>query len=148
MMKVVGIDEAGRGPLAGPVAVGVVAVPVKHQAYVHERLAGIRDSKKLSPQKRRAWFKVAKDLQQSGYLSYTVSLVGAGCIDEKGITSAVQTAIARSLNRLALSPPTTRVFLDGGLRAVYENNAVDGRSVPPAPGKGRTPATGIGGKGA
>ena len=51
---VVGIDEVGRGPLAGPVAVGAVSVPVERKAAVTKLFRGIRDSKKLSPEAREA----------------------------------------------------------------------------------------------
>ena len=53
---VIGIDEAGRGPLAGPVAVGAVMVKKEHIADFERLFQGVKDSKKLSPQKREQWF--------------------------------------------------------------------------------------------
>jgi ribonuclease HII len=58
---IVGIDEAGRGPLAGPMAIGILALPKNHKLS----LVGIRDSKKLSPLKREEWFQKNECLPQS-----------------------------------------------------------------------------------
>jgi len=52
---IIGIDEAGRGPLAGPVAVGLVAMPTElHESFDFAKL-GVRDSKKLTEKKREEW---------------------------------------------------------------------------------------------
>jgi len=117
---VVGIDEAGRGPLAGPVAVGAVFVYAKKRKYVEKRLTGIRDSKKISQRKREEWVDVAKQLRQEGLIGYTVSFVGASSIDARGIEPAVRTGLKRSLLRLNLSPQNTHILLDGGLYAPNE----------------------------
>ncbi len=117
MSHLVGIDEAGRGPLAGPVAVGVVAVSVDALPCVKKFLTGIRDSKKLSPRKRREWASVAEELRKRGLIDYAVSLVGAPYIDSHGITRAVSIGIARSIGKLKLVSSSTCVLLDGGLRA-------------------------------
>jgi len=122
---VVGIDEAGRGPLAGPVAVGAVCTDVKKYKYVLERLSGIRDSKKISRKKREDWVMVAKQLREEGLIGYTVSFVGASSIDARGIVPAVRTGLKRSLSRLNLSPRNTAVLLDGGLRAPSEYSFQD-----------------------
>ena len=49
----IGVDEVGRGPLAGPVAVGVVKVP---RGFAWEQIPGVTDSKKLTPENREAIF--------------------------------------------------------------------------------------------
>ena len=61
----VGIDEAGRGPLAGPVAVGVAVTRVDFDWSLIE---GVGDSKKISPKKRAVIFKRAKELKKAGEL--------------------------------------------------------------------------------
>ena len=66
----VGIDEAGRGPLAGPVAVGVVKVP---SDFDWSLIPGVTDSKKLSSQKRAEIFKRAKELRHTRQLDFAVS---------------------------------------------------------------------------
>jgi ribonuclease HII len=111
---IVGIDEAGRGPLAGPVAVGVAAVP---EDFDWNQLPGVTDSKRLSPKQRAILFQQAKTLQQTGQLHFAVSMVSAKVIDRIGIVSAIQLAMKRALERLNADPATVFVKLDGGLRA-------------------------------
>ncbi len=79
----VGIDEAGRGPLAGPVSVGVAKVPAD---FDWEReLPGVNDSKKLTPQKRAVVFLEAKKLRHVGRIDFAVGMVGPSFIDKQGI---------------------------------------------------------------
>lgn len=113
----VGVDEAGRGPLAGPVAVGVFAVT---QHFDMRQLEGIQDSKVLSPKKREAWFDVLTALPHA---TCAVSLCGPRYIDTCGIVRAVQLAMKRALDKCPLDPPRTQVRLDGSLRApaAYEH---------------------------
>jgi len=114
MQWIIGIDEAGRGPLAGPVAVGVFAVPV---GFDIESLSGIRDSKALSAWQREEWYATLKTLDG---VRYAVSQVGPRHIDTKGIVHAVNVAIKRALKRLDIAPECARVLLDGGLGAPVE----------------------------
>ena len=120
---VVGIDEAGRGPLAGPVAVGVAVVETDFDWGL---LPGVTDSKKLSPKKRAVIFTEAKALQKSGKLDFAVSLVSAKVIDEKGIVPAIRLAMDRALTRLQIDPAKAIVKLDGGLKApdIYEQETI------------------------
>lgn len=111
---IVGIDEAGRGPLAGPVAIGMVKVP-KH--FDWERIPGVTDSKKLSPEKRAELFVRAKELRHVGALDFTVTQVGPSVIDTRGISYAITLGIARCIRRLALSPDQVFIRLDGSLSA-------------------------------
>lgn len=112
--KVVGVDEAGRGPLAGPVAVGVAVV---HADFDWEQLPGVTDSKQLSATKRAAIFTTARDLRKAGVIDFTVAQVSARMIDKIGITAAIRLAMARALKRLQLRPAECLVKLDGGLQA-------------------------------
>ena len=110
----VGVDEAGRGPLAGPVAVGVAVVPT---SFDWELLREVDDSKKLSERKREEIFTLAQDLKREGALNYRVSMVSAPVIDRVGIARAVAMATARAMHSLSLSPEEVHVKLDGLLRA-------------------------------
>jgi len=114
---VVGIDEAGRGPLAGPVAVGVVAIP---RGFSWRELAGVNDSKKLSERVREEIFMKTRVLQKDGALDYRVAMVGNEVIDRVGIARAVAMATARAIQRLDLNPNATKVHLDGLLKAPAE----------------------------
>lgn len=111
---VLGIDEAGRGPLAGPVAVGAALVPVD---FDWEVIPGVGDSKKVSEKKREEIFKRAHALKKEGVLDFNVQLVSASVIDRIGITKAVMLGIKRACEGLAPDPLTTSVKLDGLLHA-------------------------------
>lgn len=110
----VGIDEAGRGPLAGPVAVGAAMVPVDFDWKV---LPGVTDSKQVSAKKRAVIFGCAKKLRNEGRLDFAVSLVSARQIDKLGIVPAIALAMHRAISRLNLDPRNIHVKLDGGLKA-------------------------------
>jgi len=93
----IGIDEAGRGPLAGPVAVGVVLVPAD---FDWRQLPGVGDSKQLTEAKREEIYVNANDLQKTVKLSFAVGLVSAKVIDKIGIVPAVNLALKRALDRV------------------------------------------------
>ncbi|MCR4274455.1 MAG: ribonuclease HII [Candidatus Campbellbacteria bacterium] len=116
MQTVIGIDEAGRGPLAGPVSVACVAI---HSLDVQEAFPIVRDSKKLSPKKREVWFSEIVRLQKEGALSYTSQLVSERTIDLKGITHAIAQGIFDALKSVNM-PKDTQILLDGGLKAPQE----------------------------
>ena len=117
MKYFIGIDEAGRGPLAGPVAVGAVMVPLD---FDWSLLEGVRDSKKLSEKKREEFFARAVELQESQTLRFAVSTSSAAYIDTYGIVPAIKRALAEALSRLEAEPKDCRVLLDGSLRAPAE----------------------------
>lgn len=114
----IGVDEAGRGPLAGPVAVGAAIVP---DDFDWGLLNGVTDSKKLTQRKREAIFELARKLQKEGKLDFAVSMSAARIIDRDGITVAINRGIGRALARIESSNSfyggETYVTLDGGLRA-------------------------------
>lgn len=114
MSFIVGIDEAGRGPLAGPVAVGAVKINTE---FDKKFFKGIRDSKQLSEDERELWFELARQMQKEGRLQYAVSLVSEKVIDKHGIAHAIRLGIKRCLRKLAVSEAETQVFLDGGIKA-------------------------------
>lgn len=113
----VGIDEVGRGPIAGPVTIGLVCIPDTHLSYVQKKLKGITDSKQLTVKQREDYVKLIRELSRQGYLRYTCSSVSARIIDRDGITTSISHAIHRGLARLNLPEYSTHIFLDGGLSA-------------------------------
>lgn len=115
---IIGIDEVGRGPLAGPVTVVAFCVETKHLKKVHKTLIGITDSKKLSPVRREHYYQLIHDLKKHEKgINFGTSHVSARIIDNKGIMDAINTALVRSLEKLKVSPKECFVYLDGGLRA-------------------------------
>jgi len=114
---IVGIDEAGRGPLAGPVAIGVALIPSN---FDWNLIPGVGDSKKVSEKNREVIFHRAKELKQKGLLDFAVVLVSAKIIDTKGVTFAVASGITKGLKKIDVDPNTVEVRLDGLLKAPEE----------------------------
>lgn len=110
----IGIDEVGRGPLAGPVAVGAFMVPVDFDL---DYFKGVRDSKKLPPHKREVYLKMVEEKVRDGAVKYAVSFVSSEQIDKKGISYAIKKALSTSLRKLSVSGEECMVLLDGGLKA-------------------------------
>jgi ribonuclease HII len=116
----IGIDEAGRGPLAGPVAVGLVLVPTD---FDWSRLPGVGDSKKVSEKNRERIYKEALRLAKAGKLWCTVEMASAKAIDKQGIAVVIRGCIDKGLRELSarqdldLDWDTVAVKLDGSLRA-------------------------------
>ena len=122
----VGIDEAGRGPLAGPVSVGVVIVSEKFnptsprlRGASKRFFRGIKDSKKLSEHSREEWFEKAEEAKEAGDLNFAVALVGEKTIDQKGIVESIKIGIQECLDKLKV-PKHSKIFLDGSLCAPKE----------------------------
>ncbi len=116
MQFVAGIDEAGRGPLAGPVSVGVAVIPSN---FNKKFFKGIKDSKQLTLEERELWFDLATEAKRRGELDFKVSLVSEKIIDKHGIAYALRLGIKRSLKSLGLSD-NSQIFLDGALKAPVE----------------------------
>jgi ribonuclease HII len=96
---IAGLDEAGRGALAGPVAVGAVILPV-NEPHLLRTLAGVRDSKQLTPHERET---LVPRIQKSA-LSWSVAFAAADEIDRYGIVPATRLAALRALEGLSLFP--------------------------------------------
>jgi len=133
MAWIVGIDEAGRGPLAGPVAVGVAMV--KDDYDVLAAFPGLNDSKKLTEKKRDALYAILIQEAKAGNVRVKVCLSGERMIDEKGIAFAVRDALARGVKSLMPDPASGKIYLDGSLAAPkeYEQETIIG-------GDGKIPA--------
>lgn len=143
---IVGIDEVGRGPIAGPVAVCVFLI--KDDYFLTGPTCGdlpkLRDSKKLSKKQRELWFNFLKEQKEKGNCDYTVSFVSPDIIDKFGIVKCIQKALNKSLEKVASQNPPNfsrfipevpytdknledsvslssyQIFLDGGLHAPAE----------------------------
>ena len=89
-----GIDEAGRGPLAGPVVVASVIMPE------NSMIEGINDSKKVSEKKREKLY----DLILEEAISYGVGIIGQDEIDEINILNATKKGLTMSLEQLTQKP--------------------------------------------
>ena len=99
---VAGVDEAGRGPLAGPVVAAAVVLPGD---FVHGVL---NDSKQLTARRREALF---EELTGRGDIAWEVSVVGSEEIDRLNILQAAHEAMRRAV--LALPKPPAHVLIDG-----------------------------------
>lgn len=110
----IGVDEAGRGPLAGPVSVGVVAIPLGFE--VLREFPEAKDSKLLSRQKRELIFDAVEKRASRGDLQFVVRFADHTYIDEHGIARAVESAVWSGVRELS-APSHSFVLLDGLLRA-------------------------------
>jgi ribonuclease HII len=98
LTHVAGLDEAGRGALAGPVAVGAVILPPRPR--LTRTLAGVRDSKLMTPLQRARW----AGRIRSAALAWQVGFASAQEIDALGIVPATRLAALRALAGLGLAP--------------------------------------------
>lgn len=96
-----GMDEAGRGPLAGPVCAAAVILPP------HIEIPGLNDSKKLTDKKRRELFPVIKEQA----IAYGIGLASHEEIDRINILQATYLAMERAIAQLSVKPEL--VLIDG-----------------------------------
>lgn len=89
-----GVDEAGRGPLAGPVCAAAVILPSNLD------IPGLNDSKKLSDKRRRELFPVIKEKA----IAYSIAFVDHTQIDEINILQATYLAMEHAINGLQIKP--------------------------------------------
>jgi len=95
---VAGMDEAGRGALAGPVTVGAVILPA--DPHLTRTLSGVRDSKQMTPGQRARWAEIIKVTARAWSLGWA----SAEEIDSIGIAAATRIAAERALDALTLLP--------------------------------------------
>lgn len=91
---IAGIDEAGRGPLAGPVVVAGVIMPKDSM------IEGVNDSKKVSEKKREKLY----DAILEEALSYSVAIIGQDVIDEINILNATKQGVTKVVEELEIKP--------------------------------------------
>lgn len=102
---VAGVDEVGRGPLAGPVVCAAVIMPLEDDSLV----IGVDDSKKLSEKKREA---LAEQIKQRA-LAYTIIEIDEKIIDEINILEATKLGMKRAIESLQIQPDA--VLTDGNM---------------------------------
>jgi ribonuclease HII len=130
----IGIDEVGRGPLAGPVAVGAFLIPVSNLIKTRKIFRGVKESKQLNEKRREVWFAIIQNAQKEGTIDFHVSFQSEKIIDDRrrGLAYAIRTALKKSLDGVVNATNTSihcgcqvtedkcRVLLDGGLKAPAE----------------------------
>ena len=102
ILLIAGIDEAGRGPLAGPVVAAAVVF------LEHRRFTGLDDSKKLAPEFRRELF---AQITSASHVRWAVSVQNVTTIDTLNILRATHRAMREAVNSLPLPPE--HVLIDG-----------------------------------
>ena len=117
---VVGIDEAGRGPWAGPVVAAAVLLGHDEggRRRLRRRLAGLDDSKRLTPEARERFFDLLLAATGRGLVRYAIAAASVDEIDRFNILAATHMAMARAVASLGLAP---------------EIALVDGDRAPPLP---------------
>ena len=105
---IIGIDEVGRGPIAGPVAVCAFQLPITNYQLLIEEFKEktdlpLRDSKKLTKKQREVWFLFLKKQKEEGNCDYAISFVSPENIDKFGIAKCIQKALNNSLLNLSLA---------------------------------------------
>lgn len=98
---VCGVDEAGRGPLAGPVCAAAVILPG------HVELPGLNDSKKLTDKRRRELYPLIQDAA----IAYGIGFASQEEIDEINILQATYLAMERAIAQLSIPPQ--QLLIDG-----------------------------------
>jgi len=108
-LRVAGVDEAGRGPLAGPVvAAAVILPPTWLDSNLPKSLRGLNDSKQLTHEQREFFFTV---LTQSPEIQFAVCSIDSTIIDAINILQATHRAMNQALAQL--TPPPGHVLVDG-----------------------------------
>ena len=107
--RVGGVDEAGRGPLAGPVVAAALVVDAHFlRSNEHDQFEKLTDSKQLTVNQREFFFDI---LTRSPHVEIGVGMADAAEIDEKNILHATHLAMARAIARLV--PLPDHVLVDG-----------------------------------
>ena len=107
--RVAGVDEAGRGPLAGPVVAAAAILPPRWaETGLPVELAGLNDSKQLTEAQREQYFEF---LTPCAEIEFAIAAVDAGVIDEINILQATHRAMNDALGQLSPLPP--HALVDG-----------------------------------
>ncbi len=115
---IVGVDEVGRGPLAGPITFCALKIPVDFKVDGFGRK--IKDSKLLLPKKRMEISLKLERLKADGKINYALHSCTNKEIDAIGLGKAVKICIAKALEKLKLNPDECIILLDGGIKAPKE----------------------------
>lgn len=103
---VVGLDEAGRGPLAGPVCAAAVCAAAKLK--VQSAKLKVKDSKKLSPAQREYWYEI---LTGHPDIKWSIGMVSEKIIDKINIFEATKLAMKKAIEALGVEPD--HLIIDG-----------------------------------
>ena len=124
MSVYIGIDEVGRGPLAGPVEVGAVLVygdMIKEFKNAVKRFGvPLRDSKKLSEKQRKEWKRHLAAMREEKIVEYATARVSPNVIDVLNISratgKAAERVVTKALRISHSSNSPVRIFSDAGIR--------------------------------
>ena len=117
---IAGVDEVGRGPLAGPVCVAAVMMPLD------DIIEGIDDSKKLSEKKRDMLFEQIKEKA----ICYSIQMVDEQTIDKINILEATKLAMKNAINSLDVKPDVvlvdaiSKLDVDVEIRGIVKGDAL------------------------
>ena len=117
---IAGVDEVGRGPLAGPVCVAAVMMPLD------DVIDGVDDSKKLSEKKREMLFEQIKEKA----ICYSIQLVDEQTIDKINILEATKLAMKNAINSLTIKPDVvlvdaiSKLDVDTEVRGIVKGDAL------------------------
>jgi ribonuclease HII len=119
----IGIDEAGRGPLAGPVAIGTSCIPRENSKKIFSILKkhGLNDSKKVKESDREKLYEMLLQMKKEKFLNFEVSLISANIISKKGISYAIKIGIDKNLKKLQIKSEEIILELDGALKIPQGN---------------------------
>jgi ribonuclease HII len=108
-VHIAGIDEAGRGAIAGPVVAAAVILPLTEPKKL-QKLQGVNDSKQLTAKARQRLYAVISEQA----LAYGISMESAQVIDEIGIIPATKRAMRAAVSQL--TPAADHLLIDGRIR--------------------------------
>ena len=117
---IAGVDEVGRGPLAGPVCVAAVMMPLD------EIIEGVDDSKKISEKKREILFEQIKEKA----VCYSIQMVDEQTIDKINILEATKLAMKNAINDLTIKPDVvlvdaiSKLDVDAEVRGIIKGDAL------------------------
>lgn len=117
MRYIIGVDEVGRGPLAGPVTVCAAVFPGTFSFDKAAKVTDVplKDSKQLSETRRKIWARYLK----SRKIAYALASIPPQRIDRINIRNATNEAVEKAITKLLLrkrfSPADTYICMDGGL---------------------------------
>tara|TARA_Y100000389_G_scaffold100159_2_gene96925 strand:- start:100 stop:693 length:594 start_codon:yes stop_codon:yes gene_type:complete len=110
-----GVDEVGRGCLAGPVVAAAVILPCEFDPDLLIDIDMITDSKKLNARKRDKLYHLIKDIA----LDYSVAFIDNDTIDKVNIRNATQLAMHKAIDKLNVDPE--HLYIDGDFYDAREN---------------------------
>ena len=117
---IAGMDEVGRGPLAGPVCVACVIMPLD------DIIEGIDDSKKISEKKRNELANLIKEKA----IAYSIEMIDEQTIDEINILEATKLCMKKAVEKLALKPDVilvdaiSKLDIDVQIRGIVKGDAL------------------------